>query len=356
MYPLNNGGLKMEPTKNAKRYQHLSDNELSALKFWQIDESKSDIHFIETEDHWQLAVTHYPPKEKKFPYPILLCHGLGSNRLAFYSESSRSFGQYLASNGFDVYACDLRGHGLSEKPGRTNDLRYNWGFLEYATLDMPAIIDAVLSLSSEKQCCFIGHSMGGILLYYLASQSDARIKRGITLGSSLDYSNTGSLFRLIATAAPLTHILPATPIHWAARISGYLSRYHAGAIDPFLANPKNISPQSFSQYTRTATHPVSSRVLRDLALAITGEGMVDQQGQKIASSLAEKGYPFPILAVSGSRDLQCPPEAAHRFGTEQKVFGKEYGQQEEYGHHDLLIGKRAHLEVWPTLAEWLVKT
>ena len=23
----------------------------------------------------------------------------------------------------------------------------------------------------------------------------------------------------------------------------------------------------------------------------------------------------------------------------QKVFGKEYGQQEEYGHHDLLIGK-----------------
>lgn len=345
----------MESTKQEYRYRYTSNSVLKALDRWQIDESRNKVYFTETEDHWQLAITHYEPKIKRFEHPILLCHGLGSNRLVFHAGASNSMGEYFASIGFDVYACDLRGHGLSEKPRLKNNRNYGWGLSEYATKDLPAIINAILSLSSADQCYFVGHSMGGILLYYLASQGESRIKRGITLGSSLDYSDTSSWFKYIAAAAPLSHLLPATPIHWPARVSGFLSRYQANAIDPFLANPRNIQPQYFSQFACIGIHSVSSKVLRDLALAITGEGVINGEGEKISTILSERGYPFPILAVSGSRDLQCPPEAASRFGTDHMVFGKQYGHQEEYGHHDLLIGKHATTEVWPTLLDWLTE-
>lgn len=344
----------MRAEEQEYRYTYTSSNALRALKYWKIDESRSKVYFTETEDHWQLAITRYPPKIKIFPYPILLCHGLGSNRLAFHAGTSNSMGEYFASFGFDVYACDLRGHGLSEKPRIKNKKRYGWGISEYATEDLPSIINAILYLSAADQCYFIGHSMGGILLYYLASEGESRIKRGIAIGSSLDYSGTGSWFKYIAAAAPFSHLLPTTPIHWPARVSGFLSRYYANAIDPLLANPKNIQPRCFSQFTCTATHSVSSKVLRDLALAITGAGVVNGKGEKVSTTLIEHGYPFPVLAVSGSKDLQCPPEAACRFGTDHMIFGKQYGHREEYGHHDLLIGKHVTIEVWPRLFQWLI--
>ena len=34
-------------------------------------------------------------------------------------------------------------------------------------------------------------------------------------------------------------------------------------------------------------------------------------------------------------------------------FGKRYGQREDYGHYDLLVGRHAPSEAWPRILEWL---
>lgn len=342
------------------RYQYLTSSERRHLKRWNIDEATKHTHFVPTYDGWQLALTHTPanPNTSKHQdprrrLPILLCHGLGSNRIAFEVGPHGAFSQFLADQGFDVYAADLRGHGLSQKPGYAPTLRYGWGMEEYGQQDLPALVDTVLRLSGAPRLHFIGHSMGGILLYCRAALGDIRIQSGIAIGSSLDYSDTDTVFRFVAPLAPIGKLLPSVPIHWLARTSGTLSRVLPKAVDPVLANPANVELIDFQRLTATATHAVSAQVLRDLATAIDGRGLRSRKGIHFAERLRANAYPFPILAISGTQDLQCPPEAANRFGTHQQVFGLSAGHKVDYGHHDLIMGRHANSDVWPCVLDWL---
>lgn len=341
--------------QSTKRYQFCSPKQLAAMQQWQVDESDSEYFFVTTEDNWQLGVTHYPAQADSPTrnFPLLLCHGLGSNHFAYDPGRDRSISRYFAKQGFDVFAVDLRGHGISEKPGGSSDKTYGWGIYEYRHLDLPVLIDAVLARTGAKQLQFIGHSMGGILLYHFAASADQRIRAGITLGSSMNYYDTGSFFRFIEPLSPITHLMKSTPLDIFMKASGKGSRYSKKAIDRVLVNPDNISQTEFERFTSLGTHPISSQVLRDLALAINNKGMQDN-GIDINKQLRQ-GYPFPILAVSGSVDKQCPPKAANRFGTHHRVFGSPSNNKAEYGHHDLVIGTQAAEEVWPVLLDWLIE-
>src|SRR4249920_3462141 len=48
--------------------------------------------------------------------PVLLVHGYGQNRYAWHLPA-RSFSNYLARAGFDVWNLELRGHGRSRHLG-----------------------------------------------------------------------------------------------------------------------------------------------------------------------------------------------------------------------------------------------
>jgi hypothetical protein len=72
----------------------------------------------------------------------------------------------------------------------------------------------------------------------------------------------------------------------------------------------------------------------------------------------------PTLLLAADRDRQCPVEACRRTYARLAqgcprhrlvVFGKEAGQQEHYGHFDLLLGERAADEVFPEIANWLLR-
>lgn len=69
----------------------------------------------------------------------------------------------------------------------------------------------------------------------------------------------------------------------------------------------------------------------------------------------------PVLAVSGSWDLFCPPAGARQtvelFGGPHKRFvcvGPTYGTgKRHYGHFDVVCGKNAAREVYPHVFDWL---
>lgn len=333
---------------------YLRSSELKRYKKWKIEESFTSVSFVKTSDNWEIAVSKYraDPTATRQKHPVLLCHGLGCNRLAFDMRKDFSLPSWLAARGYDVYSVDLRGHGLSEKPGQ-NGKQWGWGFNDYCNKDLPAAIDHVLSDSGAGALNYIGHSMGGLLLYALAAQKNKHIKSGITLGSSLDYSGTATIFNAIAPLAKLTKPLPFVPLNKFIALSGKLSSISTSFIDTSLVNPDNTQLKDFQRLTTNAFHPVSSQVLRDLSNAITGAGIKDKDGISYDLQIKKNGYPFPILAISGEGDTQCSPEIAKRFGTEHKVFGASHGQQHNYGHHDLIMGKHAELEVWPELEKWL---
>lgn len=318
-----------------------------------LQEAPHDVIAVTTADNWQLALTHYQgTNQRSHSPPVLLCHGLNANRLTFDLHPNYSLTRFLLAQGRDVYAIELRGHGHSEKPGHGK--HWGWGFADYAEQDLPSAIAAVLKHSAHEQLDFIGHSMGGILLYALATSATAAfIRRGITIGSSLDYSNSTSIFRLIAPLAPLSHLLPGTPIHWPAKLSGRLSHLSRKCMDKTLVCPDNMDTEAYRLLVRYGTHAVSSQLLRDMALAIDGRGLRNSQGEDYRQLLQQRGYPFAVLAMAGSRDLQCPPEVAARFGTDPLPLGRSFGHSSDYGHHDMIAGRQAKMDVWPKIQQWL---
>src|SRR6185369_1091676 len=64
--------------------------------------------------------------------PVLLIHGYGQNRYAWHLPA-RSFSNYLARAGFDVFNLDLRGHGRSRHLGAHRPTHV----VEFAQEDVP---------------------------------------------------------------------------------------------------------------------------------------------------------------------------------------------------------------------------
>jgi pimeloyl-ACP methyl ester carboxylesterase len=69
----------------------------------------------------------------------------------------------------------------------------------------------------------------------------------------------------------------------------------------------------------------------------------------------------PLFFIAGAKDYLVPPASVatiyDRIASTRKAFsvlGREHGQEEDYGHGDLLIGKNVRHEVFPLILEWLL--
>jgi len=346
--------LRTVPAGDPARLVHVRRGERARLERWGAADAATETTFVTTADGWALAVSRYRPAETSGRRPVVLCHGLGANRLAFDTDPRFSLAVWLAERGWDVHSVELRGHGLSEKPVRPAK-HWDWDFNTYCDIDLPAALDAVLELTEREQVHLVGHSMGGILLYARAGLGETRIRSGITIGSTLNYAGLPTMFRHLAPLAALTFLMPRVPIDLPARASSVLSRVDQRFVDPALVVAANVDLDVYRKMTATVLHPVSAGVLRDLACAINGRGLRAADGRLYEELLAERGYTFPILAVAGSHDTQCGTTAAARFGTDTAFFGRRFGQRENYSHHDLIMGLHAREEVWPRIAGWLAQ-
>lgn len=87
---------------------------------------------------------------------IVIIHGL-----AEHSGRYQDTAQFLSANGWAVYACDLRAHGLSPDPPKAQRVHVKH-FADYF-MD----VDALLSLARKKHeglpVFILGHSMGGLI-------------------------------------------------------------------------------------------------------------------------------------------------------------------------------------------------
>ena len=68
-----------------------------------VTERSTNVFHIETSDGWSIAIHHYAPKgSKKQSTPVLLCHGISSNKYNWDLNDEYSFPSYIAAKGFDT--------------------------------------------------------------------------------------------------------------------------------------------------------------------------------------------------------------------------------------------------------------
>lgn len=324
---------------------------------------RDEVVYARTADGWNLAMHHYRPGPgvPVQPLPVIVCHGISANERSWSLDADRSFPRFLADRGWDVWAIDLRGVGESDKPGLLDEKNYDYPFDAYVTQDVPAVIAAVLRRTGARRVNWVGHSMGGMVIYaYVATYGDEKLKTVTTVGTPVSFDGANVYFTFAQ--------------EYAAAVSGALFsiRHHAvsPAFAPFVGpfktrmeymlwNYDNLSDEAARRMIFHGADDIAGGVLRQLAVLFTTgrftsrDGSVDYLGglsrmrvplhvtAGMADNLGLVQNTLPAYEAAGSRDKQF------------QVFARANGFAADYGHNDMPAGDHAAREVYPALERWM---
>ena len=172
--------------------------------------------FAYTKDGWRLGVRHYRaqnPDPGKLP--VVLCHGLGLNA-TFWTITDNHLPYQLSARGYEVFVFDIRGSGENAQ-GRGHDwinrlLRQtflrevgerNWTVDDLVKFDVPAILDYVQYKTGHYRVNWVGHSLGGMLIFPFLelSPNPERIANFVGMGSTVILNKSPSTAMLRANRA-----------------------------------------------------------------------------------------------------------------------------------------------------------
>ncbi|MFQ5667853.1 MAG: alpha/beta fold hydrolase [Candidatus Binatia bacterium] len=326
---------------------------------------RPQFHRIRTHDRWQLALYRYLPPKRRHQTPVLLCHGMSSNRWDMDGPGRISLARYLMLQGYDVWVVELRGAGRSTRPTWWNRKRYDWTFEDYVQHDGPAALHKVLLETHARKVHWVGHSMGGMIAYaLLMSPVHYKIASTVTVGSPT-MSNVGH--PLLDFGVPyrnLLRYLPARiPLGTLARLSAplapLLARYVSSTLSELGWHRGNADVNLLRTLMLTAVDDLPASLLREFAHWYETKTMRDRYAMFDFTDHLER-ITVPILIIAGSKDGLTPPRDLEyvydRITSRDKAFriiGKQYGFAHDYSHADLILGLHAPDDVYPVILEWL---
>jgi polyhydroxyalkanoate synthase len=289
---------------------------------------------------------------------VMLIHGFGQNRYTWHS-SKRSFSNYLARAGWDVFNVDLRGHGRSRRFGSPRPKV----FYEYIEEDVPAVAREALQLSGHDRFFMIGHSMGGLIAYSTAGTSLRDETKGlVSIGSPYRFGQGSALLLMLREAAAAigwTGILdsnPALPI----RFIGQHLRKRAGLWDNRILPlpirgwvPGGLERDVLEEYLSNTFEHTSLSVALDIFKAGSAQGFKSLDGM-IDYSVAFEMLDRPLLVIAGTEDQLAPPDSVKPAYDASKSRDKTY-RAWPLGHLDIVMGRESTKTVWPLVRDWLAR-
>jgi lysosomal acid lipase/cholesteryl ester hydrolase len=326
-----------------------------------------------TEDGWRLGVRHYRP-ERPDPgkLPVILCHGLGLNA-TFWTITDSHLPAQLSARGYEVYVFDIRGSGENGQLGRVDRLNKfrrqtflkehgerSWTVDDLVRFDMPAILNYVKRETGQSRVNWIGHSLGGMLVFpYLElSPEPDRIANFVGMGSTIIQAESPQWDMLRANQGLRALTLVASPGRLGRPLT-YVKVPGMELIDRFYYSNENVDPLTISRFYGYALEDTGAGALRQLAPYLRYGHMLSADRRiDYAERLSE--ITTPTLLIAGEGDIMSDvPSTELTFlglGSSDKTlmrFGKTNGHVADYGHCDLVWSRYARKEIFPPLINWL---
>ncbi len=343
-------------------------------------------HYTETADGRRLALRRYLPENPMMDKePVILCHGLSYNLLFWDLAEEVSLARYLAGAGYDVWSLSLRGSAPSSQPfgsgmrklghfkidpemlslgrERMKDLNMtDWSVDDHIQLDLPAAIEFVAEQTGHDKVHWIGHSMGAMVMFaYLQDRENADHVR-----SFVAVSGPMAIFHPLNE--PFTFLLESEPtIEIGSAFVGTSAPAGLGAIfgdmgtptDKLFYNGRNIEGGVLRSLQSQATEDMGPSQFKQLMNMVRTERFTSLDESVDYTEGLEK-VTTPTYFLVGTVDNMATPGAvqyAYRqiksSDKQFKMFGRVNSHADDYGHDDIIIGKQARQEVYPTIIQWL---
>jgi pimeloyl-ACP methyl ester carboxylesterase len=321
-----------------------------------------ETHRVKTSDGWELDLKHIaaaPGGAKGLP--VLVVHGIVTNGRNCDLDEEHSIARTLAARGFDVWVPSLRGVGESEhRPQPMGAGPDGYDFDAYARRDLPALVEYVRARTG-RELRYVGHSMGGMLLYAYLSAGGTGIARAVTLGSPSRLHWTGELESLVKDFAFLAGLTGWAPLRSMSEATIPLHGAVDGPIERLLINPENTRPDVWQKLIAVGVDDLPGSLVEQFARWAEKDRIDSQDGSLDYIAGLEK-VQVPMMVVAGKIDGIAPPwvvrPAFERLGAAEKrwlVVGEANGARADYNHMDLLVGDRASVEVFEPVARFLAR-
>lgn len=325
---------------------------------FRVDRRADEVHHARAEDGWVLALHRYRPAVRRYHEPLVLCHGLGANRFNFDLDARCSLARHLSERGFDVWVLELRGAGQSDRPAWFSGRRWDWDFDVHASRDLPAALGLVRRVTGVRRVFWLGHSMGGMLGYTLLPGAGPDELAGLVAVASPGRLDRSALLRP-RWLARLLCVFPAVPF-------GPLGRFLApllGSPPAFVArpfyHPGGIEPRLVRRALVNLNESPCAALVRQFLRWGESASFTTRGGER--DYLAElAGARAPVLLLAAHRDLLAPPDSVipvyEALGSQDRqirIFGLDAGDDRDFGHGDIVLGRYAAELVYPELTTWL---
>lgn len=283
---------------------------------------------------------------------VLLVHGFGQNRYAWHLPS-RSFANYLAKAGYDVFNLDLRGHGRSRHFGS----RRSKSVADYVDEDLPNAVEEIQSLVGPKKVFVAGHSLGGLVSYAAAPTLNGALAGVVSFGSPYHFGRGSTSLTAIATFVRMVNVLrlkPNPPVPLKA-VGLTMIAFRRLAESPLYPMPwrgwrkGSMEPEILGEHLRMAFDRAG---LAELAELFDWAAQKRFGGRELDYGARFEKLDLPLLVVSGTYDDLAPPEGVHPAFARSTSSDKTY-RALPLGHIDLLVGRDAPKSSWTLLSEWL---
>jgi pimeloyl-ACP methyl ester carboxylesterase len=346
------------------------------------------VETFHTEDGVPLKLKRYVNEGGQ---PILMAHGFTGNGLEFdLPHRKHNLAQYLAERGYDVWISSFRGCGRGSCECGINDWNHSVDHL--GALDAPALVNGVIE-ATGKPPVWIGHSMGGIVLYiYLlgaqleasnggfkvsidpdvAAERNRSVLGGITIGSPPAFHHGGAVWIDTLLNLPFSDLNNKILLRYVEFLNGVSPKFPVSMLGDLvtrfprvgrilakkspiataLYNTDNVDADVGYSLLRIASDNVSSRMTSQILFLSQDADLRDYNGECNYTANMHT-ITAPIFFITGTKDFVGAENVREygyeRVASEPKRF-KNYG---EYGHTDLVMGKRVYEEVYPDILAWI---
>jgi pimeloyl-ACP methyl ester carboxylesterase len=277
---------------------------------------------------------------------------MGANHLNWDYREEVSLSHHLQTLGWDVWIPELRGDPGATPPHRKDKGRFD--FDDHARYDLPVVVDTVLAETGRTELDWVGHSMGGMLLYTALSDYPDKVRSGVAICSPATFDNLLPMHEMVARQG------------WALKGNGVIPAKALGAATAGLgkanpafrriANPKNLDWKIAKAMGHHALNDLPRPMAAQASRWLREGAFTSSDGEPWVVPV--QGDQTPILVfgavndrVSGELDVAT---ACGLFGNCEYVrLSKADGFALDYGHIDPVLGKTAPSEVWPLISDFL---